>query len=113
MPRIFAYIVHKSGVADDTAAELPFAARKIDPTQPCTAIVTGWGAELDQVCESLRASYSEIWKIPKEPLAYPNAELVRKALLRLVPAGAVVLVPQSPFGWALCPRLSITINAAP
>ena len=59
MPRIFAYIVHKSGVADDTAAELPVAARKIDPAQPCTAIVTGWGADLDQVCESLRASYSE------------------------------------------------------
>ena len=29
-PRIFAYIVHKDGVADDTAAELAVAARKID-----------------------------------------------------------------------------------
>ncbi len=33
MPRIFAYIVHKSGIPDDTAAELPSAARKIDPAQ--------------------------------------------------------------------------------
>ena len=88
MPRIFAYIVHKSGVADDTAAELPVAARKIDPAQSCTAIVTGWGADLDQVCESLRASYSEIWKIAKEPLAYPNAELVRKALVERAAARA-------------------------
>ena len=30
MARIFAYIVHKGGVADDSAAELAAAARKID-----------------------------------------------------------------------------------
>ena len=112
MPRIFAYIVHKGGVADDTAAELPVAARKIDPAQPCTAIVTGWGADLDQVCESLCTSYSEVWKIAKEPLAYPNAELVRKALLTVVPAGSVLLVPHSHFGVDLSPGLSIRMNAA-
>jgi electron transfer flavoprotein beta subunit len=31
MARIFAYIVHKGGVADDSAAELAAAAKKIDP----------------------------------------------------------------------------------
>src|ERR1017187_61323 len=112
MARIFAYIVHKSGVADDTAAELPVAARKIDPTEPCTAVVTGWGADLENVCESLRASYSEIWKIANEPLAYPNAELVRKALLAVLPAGAIVLVPHGHFGVDLSPGLSIKMNAA-
>ena len=111
MARIFAYIVHKSGVPDDTAAELPVAARKIDPTQPCTAIVTGWGADLDRVCESLRDSYSEIWKIAKESLAYPNAELVRKALLCVVPAGSIVLVPHAHFGVDLSPGLSIKMDA--
>jgi len=112
MARIFAYIAHKSGVPDDTAAELPFAARKIDPTQPCTAIVTGWGADLDKVCESLRGSYAEIWKIAKEPLAYPNAELVRKALLSVLPAGSIVLIPHVHFGVDLSPGLSIKMNAA-
>jgi len=112
MSRIFAYIVHKSGVADDTAAELVMAARKLDPAQPCTAIVTGWGADLDQVCESLRGSYREIWRIAKEPLAYPNAELVRKALLSVVPAGSLVLVPHAHFGVDLSPGLSIKMNAA-
>ena len=77
MPRIFAFIVHKAGVPDDTALELAAAARKLDPAQSPTAIVTGWGADLDKTCESLRASYGEIWKVAKEPLAYPNAELVR------------------------------------
>jgi electron transfer flavoprotein alpha subunit len=112
MTRIFAYIVHKSGIADDTAAELPVAARKIDPTQRCTAIVTGWGADLDQVCESLRPSYREIWKVAKEPLAYPNAELVRKALLSVLPAGSILLVPHAHFGVDLSPGLSVKANAA-
>jgi electron transfer flavoprotein alpha subunit len=48
MARIFAYIVHKGGVADDSAFELAAAARKIDPAASPTAIcVTGWGADLD------------------------------------------------------------------
>jgi len=112
MPRLFAYIVHKAGIADDSAAELPVAARKIDPAQPCTAVVTGWGADLDKVCESLRASYAEVWKIAREPLAYSNAELVRKALLRVLPAGSIVLVPHAHFGVDLSPGLSIKMNAA-
>ena len=52
MPRIFAYIVHKAGVADDSAAELLAAARKIDAAASPTAIVTGWGPDLDAACES-------------------------------------------------------------
>ncbi len=112
MARIFAYIVHKGGVADDTAFELPVAARTIAPAQPPTAIVTGWGADLDTVCDSLRTSFSEIWKIAKEPLAYPNAELVRKALLGVLPAGSIVLVPHAHFGVDLAPGLAIKMNAA-
>jgi len=112
MARIFAYIVHKGGVADDSALELPAAARKIDPAQTCTAIVTGWGADVDRVCDTLRAVYSEVWKIAKEPLAYPNAELVRKALVSVVPAGSIVLVPHAHFGVDLSPGLSIRLNAA-
>jgi electron transfer flavoprotein alpha subunit len=112
MARIFAYIVHHSGVVDDSAAELAVAARKIDPSQPCTAIVTGWGVGLDQVCDSLRATYSEIWKIAKEPLAYPNAELVRQALVAVVPQKAILLVPHAHFGVDLSPGLSIKMNAA-
>ena len=53
MARIFAYIVHKGGVVDDSALELAAAARKIDPAASPTAIVTGWGAELDAACNAL------------------------------------------------------------
>ena len=79
MPRIFAYIVHQAGVADDSAAELLAAAKKIDPAASPTVVVVGSGAELDSVCAALRDSYAEVWKISNETLAYPNAELIRKA----------------------------------
>jgi electron transfer flavoprotein alpha subunit len=112
MARIFAYIVHKGGAADDTAAELLAAARKIDALRTCTAIVTGWGTELDAVCDSLRAMYGEIWKIAQESMANPNAELVRKALLSVVPPGSTILVPHTHFGVDLSPGLSVRMNAS-
>jgi electron transfer flavoprotein alpha subunit len=112
MARIFAYIVHKAGVADDSAAELVAAARTIDPAASPTAIVTGWGADLDAVCSNLRTSYSEIWKIAHEALAYPNAELIRKALVKLLPPGSVLLVSHEHFGIDLAPGLSIKTNSA-
>jgi len=112
MARIFAYIVHKGGVADDSAAELPVAAAKVDAAQPPTAIVTGWGADLDAVCDTLRATYAEVWKIAKEPLAYPNAELVRKALVSVLPQKSILLVPHAHFGVDLSPGLSIRMDAS-
>jgi electron transfer flavoprotein alpha subunit len=112
MSAIFAYIAHKAGVADDTAAELPVAAARIDAAAPVTAVVTGWGAELDAVCETLRPLYTWIWKISDEALAYPNAELVRKALASVLPPGCLLLVPHAHFGVDLSPGLSIRMNAA-
>ena len=110
--RIFAYIAHKNGVADDSAAELLAAAKKIDPATSPTAVVTGTGAELGAVCESLRTSYGEVWKIASESLAYPNAELVRKALVKVVPPGSILLVAHNHFGIDLSPGLSVKLNAA-
>ena len=112
MARIFAYITHKGGVPDDTAAELIAAAKKIYAAASPTALVLGWGAELDAVCASLRTSYAEVWKIAQETLAYPNAELIRKALVKVVPACAIVLVPHEHFGIDLAPGLSIKLNVA-
>ncbi len=112
MARIFAYIVHKGGVVDDSAFELAAAARKIDPTTSPTAILTGSGTDLDAACQALGASYSEIWKIANQALAYPNAELVRKALLKVLPSDSIVLVAHEHFGIDLAPGLSIKLNAA-
>jgi electron transfer flavoprotein alpha subunit len=112
MPRIFAYIAHKAGVADDSATELLAAAKKIDPGAAPIAILTGWGPDLESVCTALRSSFAEVWKISREFLAYPNAELVRKALVALLPAGSLVLLPHDHFGIDLAPGLSIKVNAA-
>jgi electron transfer flavoprotein alpha subunit len=112
MARIFAYIVHKAGVVDDTAAQLAAAAKKIDPAASPTAIVTGWSADLDAACNSLRASYAEIWKVSSEALAYPNAELVRQALVKVLPPGGILLVAHEHFGIDLAPGLSIKLNSA-
>ncbi len=111
MPRIFAYIVHKAGVVDDSAADLLAAAKKIDPAQSAVAIACGNGPEFDAVCESLRTPFLEVWRIASESLTYPNAELVRQALANVLPPGAIVLVPHNHFGVDLAPGLSIKLNA--
>jgi electron transfer flavoprotein alpha subunit len=111
MARIFAYIAHRGGVADDSAAELAAAARKIDAGASPTAVVAGWGTELDSVCNALRGSYAEVWKIANESLAYPNAELVRRSLVKVLPVGSVVLVAHEHFGIDLAPGLSVKLNA--
>jgi electron transfer flavoprotein alpha subunit len=110
--RIFAYITHRNGVADDSALELIAAAKRIDAAGDPVAVVTGSGAELDSVCVSLASAYKNVWKIAHEVLSYPNAELVRAALVKVIPPGSIVLVPHDHFGIDLAPGLSIRLNSA-
>ena len=112
MARIICYIVHKAGVPDDSAFELVAAARKIDPAATPTAILTGGGAEVDVACNAVGASYPEIWKITNDALAYPNAELIRKALVKALPSNSIVLVAHEHFGIDLAPGLSIKLKSA-
>ena len=112
MARIFAYILHKAGVADDSAAQLAAAAKKIDPAASPIALLTGFGADLAAACSAVRDSYAEIWTISNQALAYPNAELIRKALIKVVPPGSIVLVAHEHFGIDLAPGLSIKLNSA-
>jgi len=109
--QVFAYITHKAGKADDSARELVVAAGKIYPDAPVTAIVTGSGAELDAVCNEAAAIYKEVWKYDNEALAYPNAEAIRKLLVKILPADAVVLLGHDTFGMDLGPGLSIKMDA--
>jgi electron transfer flavoprotein alpha subunit len=109
--QVFAYIVHKNGVADDTALELVSAARSVYPDASPTAIATGAGADLDAVCNELSASFAEVWKFDHEALAYPNAEAIRKLLVAVLPADAVVLVPHDTFGMDLAPGLAVKLDS--
>jgi electron transfer flavoprotein alpha subunit len=109
--QVFAYITHKAGKADDTARELVVAAGKIYPDAPVTAIVTGSGSELDAVCNEVAANYKEVWKFGNEALAYPNAEAIRKLLVNILPADAILLLAHDTFGMDLGPGLSIKLDS--
>lgn len=112
MAQIFAYIVHKDGVADDSALELITAAAKIDAAAEVTAVVIGSGANLDTVCNEMAASYKSVIKIDNEALAYPNAEMIRPALVNVLPSDSLVLIPHNTFGMDLAPGLSIKMDSA-
>jgi len=112
MARIFVYIGHKAGVVDDSALELLTAAQRIDANATPTALIAGSGPQLDAASGAVRNSYKEVWKLANEALAYPNAELIRKALVKVVSTGSIVLVPHDHFGIDLAPGLSIKLNAS-
>jgi electron transfer flavoprotein alpha subunit len=112
MPRIFAYIQHRGGVVDDSAAELLAAAKNIDANTSITAILSGHGVDLDTACNSVRSLYGEVWKIGHPSLIYPNAELVRQALVKILPRNSILLLPHDHFGIDLSPGLSVKLNSA-
>lgn len=111
MADIYAYITHKGGAADDTALEMVAAAKKIDAAAGVTAIVTGSGADLDKVADEVSASYAKVIKFNLKELAYPNAEVIRRLLVNVLPADAIVLVPHDTFGMDLGPGLSIKLDS--
>jgi electron transfer flavoprotein alpha subunit len=108
--QVFAFIVHKDGAADDSALELISAARSIFPDASPTAILTGAGAGLDAACQAAAASYREVWKFDQAALAHPNAELIRPLLLKVLPKGAVLLLPHNTFGMDLGPGLAVKMG---
>jgi electron transfer flavoprotein alpha subunit len=110
--QVFAYIIHKGGVADDTALELIAAAGKLDPDARVTAVVAGAGSEIDSVCNEVACSFAEVWKFHSPALAYVTAEILRPMLVRILPKHAIVLVPHDHFGMDLAPGLSIKLGAA-
>ncbi len=112
MAQIFAYIPHQDGVAEDIVYEFQAAAAKLDADAQVTAVVTGSGDALDKVAEQLTATFKEVIKIGHDDLAYPNAEVVRKALCNVLPADAIVLAPHNTFGMDLVPGLSVKLDSA-
>ena len=112
MAQIFSYILHKDGVVDDTALELAAAAKKIDAGATPNAIVVGRGDSLDSVCDEMTASYGEVWKVANDAITYPDAEMIRKLLVNILPADSVVLMAHEHFGMDLAPGLSVKMDSA-
>ncbi len=107
--KVFIYVAHKDGKADDSALELAAAANTLFPGAAPVAIVAGSG--VDAVCQEAAASFAEVWKLDQATLAYPNAELLRPLLVKVVPAGSMVLLPHDTFGLDLGPGLSVKLGA--
>ena len=107
---IFTYVSYKEGVADDSALELLAAAKKIDSSASPAAIVPGSGEGLDALCKEIASSFEEVWKIDKDFVAYPTAEVLRRLLENILPKGAIVLLPHDHFGMDLGPGLSIKLE---
>ncbi len=100
--KIFVY------VAGDSAPELATAAQTLVPGATPVAIVAGSG--IDAVCQEAAALFSEVWKFDQPSLAYPNAELLRPLLVKVLPAGSIVLLPHNTFGLDLGPGLSVKLG---
>lgn len=109
--QVFAYIAHKDGVIDDSAAEMITAAGKIDSGAEVTAVVMG-GGDVDAVAKAAADMYGKVWVVKNDALAHPNAEVIRPMLREILPAGAVVLLPFDSFGLDLGPGLAIRMDAA-
>jgi electron transfer flavoprotein alpha subunit len=112
MAQIFAYIVHTNGVADDSAAELVVAAAKIDAGEPVTAIVTGSGPTWTPLPSRSGGHLSRGVEIrQRRRTGLSQRRGVRKLLVKVLPADAIVLVPHDTFGMDLGPGLSIKLEA--
>jgi electron transfer flavoprotein alpha subunit len=51
-----------------------------------------------------------VWEIANQALAYPNAELIRQALVKVLPGGSILVLAHEHFGIDLAPGLSIQLN---
>ncbi|MFO7893696.1 MAG: electron transfer flavoprotein subunit alpha/FixB family protein [Longimicrobiales bacterium] len=107
---IFVYVAHNEGTLDDSALELATTAERLFPGSRPTAIVAG--SDVDAVCQEAASSFGEVWKLDAEPLAYPNAELLRPILVDLLPAGSIMLLAHDTFGMDLGPGLAVKVDAA-
>jgi electron transfer flavoprotein alpha subunit len=108
--RIFVFVAHNDGKADESARELATAAQSLFPG--CTPIALVAGSGMDAVCEEVAASFEEVWKFDQAALAYPNAELLRPLLVKVLPAGAMLLLPHNTFGLDLGPGLSVKLGVS-
>ena len=108
--KVFVYVAHVAGQADDSALELLAAASTLFPGCTATALVAGSGVA--PVAQAMAAAFPEVWSFDAPALAYPNAELLRPLLVKALPAAAVVLFPHNTLGMDLAPGLSVKLGAA-
>lgn len=108
--KVFIYVAHGEGKADDSALELVTAAQSLFPGSSPVAVVAGAG--VDPVCLEVAPFVAEVWKFDQAAFAWPNAELLRPLFVKTIPPGSMVLLPHNTFGIDLGPGLSVKLGAA-
>ena len=93
---VFAYVTN-----NDSARELSTAAQALLPGSKPIAIIT---SDID-----VASAFEEVWSFA---LGYPNAELVRPLLAKVLPPQSIVLLPHDTFAMDLAPGLSVKLGAA-
>ena len=89
-------------------ARRPPSTRRRRPSPWCSGRALPWTG----VCGELSPYFAELWKIDDASLAYPNAEIIREMLVRVLPKGAILLAAHEHFGMDLAPGLSVRLDAA-
>ncbi len=111
-PRVFCYLPTNNDNLSDAAAELAFAAKKIEASLPLTAVVTGFGPGFEKACHDLRSVFQEVWKVSDPLLLHPTPELAREALAQVLPEHSIVALAHDNFGIDIGPGLSVKLDAA-
>ncbi len=93
---IFAYVTNS-----DSAREVATAAQTLAPGSTPVAIVTAAGVDA-------ASSFEEVWSFA---LGYPNAELVRPLLVKVLPPKSILILPHDTFAMDLAPGLSVKLGA--
>ncbi|MCK7504565.1 MAG: hypothetical protein MZV70_11080 [Desulfobacterales bacterium] len=86
--QVFAFMLHKDGKADDSAPGAggrrpEDGARRVARRDRDRRGGRRWTA----CARRLAAAYPEVWKFAGDALAYPNAEIIRPLLLKVLPKG--------------------------
>ena len=107
--KVFVFVAHTDGKADDSALEL--VDRRPEPVSRLHARRSRRGLRRRTPCaRKSAASFGEVWKFDQAALAYPNAELLRPLLVKVLPAGATLLLAHNTFGLDLGPGLSVKLG---
>jgi electron transfer flavoprotein alpha subunit len=93
------HTLHKGGVADDSAAELVAAAKKIDAGAAVTAIVTGSRRRPGRRCQEVAAIYARRAQIQSTPWPIPMPKSSANCWSMCCPADAIVWFPMTPSAW--------------
>jgi electron transfer flavoprotein alpha subunit len=109
--KIFNYITHTDGITSDSLEEILEASKSFNSDSELIAILAGFGTKFDEVCKYVSKKYKKVWKFSDPIFTYPNAEIIRKLLIKVLPTKSFFLLSHCTFGMDLAPGLSVKLDS--